>query len=763
MTKKILLSLVLAINSLSSYSQELNKSINHATVSPSIESVVGSTCNNPILVNSFPYSDTSNTAFYGNNIDFIQPGSSCGIYPDPFLVGNYLTGNDVVYAYTAAFTGTISISMTPIDAIYTGVFVYANCIDIGTACIAGVGNPSLTERNISFIPVTVGQTIYIVVSGNLTAPFEYNLTIQKAVTSSCAKPVSVSASAIADTSAEISWQNGAGSTASSWEVAVQTAGTVIPSGAGIASNSNTNFHIGTTIDGTPLTAATDYQYWVRASCGDGTFSTWAGPFFFTTASCPLVNQCNYTFTLNNLSGNGWYNGRMQVIQNGQVIATLGATYTTDTPLDISVPLCDGIPFQLFWNLGGLYPSIIQISIRNSFNQNIYYLGSSSETLVGTTLYSGIADCINPACLRPAGLLGPNVSSTTITYNSARVTWTNSSTPPTGWELYVVQQGSPVPDATTIASYAVPGPTPEFIIPAGDLQPDTNYTVYVRSICSANSPSNWTPGRDFITKELCVKPTALLVSGITPFSANLGWTNPTGTSWQYIVLPNGSPAPTAATPGWITTTSNFTNPVAGLSPETTYQYYVRTDCGTSFSNPSGPKAFTTGIACAKPTALTVTNATLYGATFSWTNPSGTAWHVLVLPQGAPAPTAASTGWVATASNSYVYDNPTLTPDTCYSYYVRSDCGGINGLSGWSGPRPFCTASDCYKPTSFTITTSQIGQSSVLLAWNSVPTTTSWQVIAYPPDQLLPHRLQQVGRIPMEAVASYRIPTSIPILV
>ena len=216
MIKKILLSLAITISSLSGYSQEL-KTIDYATVSTSITSLVGSTCSNPIVINSFPYSDTNNTAIYGNNIAFTYTGSACGIYPDPFEARNYLAGNDVVYAYTAAFTGTISISMTPNDAIYTGIFVYANCIDIGTACIAGVGNPSLTERNIPFIPVTAGQTIYIVVSGNLSAPFEYSLTIQKAVTTLCAKPVSVSASAIADTSTDISWLNGTGNSATSWE------------------------------------------------------------------------------------------------------------------------------------------------------------------------------------------------------------------------------------------------------------------------------------------------------------------------------------------------------------------------------------------------------------------------------------------------------------------------------------------------------------------------------------------------------------------
>ncbi|HMI06999.1 MAG TPA: choice-of-anchor J domain-containing protein, partial [Flavobacterium sp.] len=98
---------------------------------------LGSTCDGPIVVTPLPYFDVGDTFQQGNNIDFNSPGATgCG------TTGNFLDGDDVVYSYTvpATTTGLISIEMNPLGASNTGVFVYSNCADIGSNCIAGVGN-----------------------------------------------------------------------------------------------------------------------------------------------------------------------------------------------------------------------------------------------------------------------------------------------------------------------------------------------------------------------------------------------------------------------------------------------------------------------------------------------------------------------------------------------------------------------------------------------------------------------------------------------
>lgn len=697
---------------------------------------LGRTCSEPIVATTpLPYSDSSNTSIYGNNIAFGSPGNAalCG------AGAGFLGGNDVVYSYTPEATGNIFISMNPNGATNTGVFVYSSCANIGTNCIAGVGNATGNIRVIPSLAVTQGQTIYIVISSTTaTASFPYTLTIQQAT---CPQPTTLSASNVGPTSANASWVNGTGSTATAWEVAVQTAGSDVPSGAGTPTTVNTNYLMNSTLGGAPLVAGTAYQYWVRAACGDGLFSPWSGPFLFTTALCEVSQQCNYTFVLTD-TFNGWEGGRMQVRQNGLVLAELGANFTTGTgPINVQVPMCNNLPFELFWSEGGLAPDEMRIAIRNPFSQQIYALTTNGQTSIGTILYTGLVDCDDPLCLPPTGVSVPNV---TITFNSAVVGWTTSGVPTTAWDVYVVPQGSPAPTETTVPTYSGVIQVP-FPIPAPDLLPDTPYTVYIRSVCSVNGPSVWTSGTNFRTKEQCPKPTALTATAITPFGANLGWTNPSQTTWQILVQLASLPDPAPNDPNWVTTTANpFV--ATGLIPETAYEFYIRTDCGGGIiSNPAGPRAFTTGIACARPTALTAT-PTPFGGTFGWTNPTGTAWQVLVLPAGSPAPTAATTGWIPATTNPFVYDGPPLTPETNYVYYVRTDCGAVNGISTWAGPRAFTTTPTCFKPTA--LSSNNLTAFSVNLTWNSVATTTAWQVLALPAGSPAPNA-STPGWIPVDA--------------
>jgi gliding motility-associated-like protein len=702
---------------------------------------LGRTCAEPIVAtNPLPYSDTSNTSIYGNNIANASPGGAalCG------AGAGFLGGNDVVYSYTATAAGNIFISMNPNGATNTGVFVYGSCANVGTTCLAGVGNATANIRVIPSLAVALNQTIYIVISSTTATPtFPYTLTIQQAT---CPQPVTLTGAVTGPTSATASWVNGTGSTATAWEVAVQTAGSDIPTLPGVATTTNTNFTLNSTLDGSPLVAGTAYQYWVRAACGDGLFSPWSGPFLFTTSLCETAQQCNYTFVLTDTFG-GWEGGRMQVRQNGLVLAELGANFTTGTgPINVQVPMCNNLPFELFWSVGGLAPDEIRVAIRNSFGQTIYALTTNGQTSIGTPLFTGTVDCINPQCLRPGN---PTVSATTITFNSAIVNWTTSGVPTTAWDVYIVPQGDPAPTATTIPTYAavtlLPFPT---TIP---LLADTNYTVYVRSVCSVNGPSDWTNGTNFRTKEQCPKPTALTATALTPFGGTFNWTNPTGTAWQIIVQLATLPEPLADDIRWddlVVGGSPFIYNGAPLIPETGYEYYIRTLCdGGIFSNPAGPRPFTTTVACPRPTALTAT-ATSFGGTFGWTNPTGTAWQVLVLPAGSPAPTADNTAWIPATTNPFIYNGPPLTPETNYVYYVRTDCGVVNGLSTWAGPRAFTTTATCFRPTAFS--SNNLTAFSVNLTWDSVATTTAWHVLALPAGSPAPNALTP-GWIPIDALS------------
>ncbi|NNK81771.1 MAG: T9SS type A sorting domain-containing protein [Flavobacteriaceae bacterium] len=117
----------------------------------------GEICSNPIVVSSLPFNTTDDTANYGDDYSGSPGASGCG------TTSSYLNGDDVVYAYTASSDTSINVTMSSIGSTYSGIFVYTDCADIGTACIAGEGNSGSSDRSFD-VTVTNGTTYYIVIS-----------------------------------------------------------------------------------------------------------------------------------------------------------------------------------------------------------------------------------------------------------------------------------------------------------------------------------------------------------------------------------------------------------------------------------------------------------------------------------------------------------------------------------------------------------------------------------------------------------------------
>ena len=366
-------------------------------------SLPGLTCASAIVIGSTPYSTTDNTANYADDYDVSQPaGCAEGAI-------NYMTGNDVFYTYTPTVSGNINIKMTPTGN-RTAIFVYQGCANVGVACLAGVGNTGNTVREIPSLAVTAGvEYIFVISSAAAPQTFAYTLVIQ---TLNCAPPTGLSATGTGPNSANLSWDTGV---ASSWEVFVQTAGSQVPTGAGTTTTVNSNYSVTTLTGGAGLVLGTPYQYWVRADCGNGTFSPWTGPYLFNTTSC--ASGCNYSFIMTDSFGDSWNGGVMNVVQNGITIAVLtGPTAAQGTaPVTVSVPLCDG-PFTLVWTTAGNWPNEVGISIKNSFAQTIYtkLAGAGSPN---TTLYTGSVNCSVADCLPPT-----NLTASSPTTNGASLNW-----------------------------------------------------------------------------------------------------------------------------------------------------------------------------------------------------------------------------------------------------------------------------------------------------------------------------------------------------
>lgn len=196
------------------------------------------------------------------------------------------------------------------------------------------------------------------------------------------------------------------------------------------------------------------------------------------------DQCNYTFTLLDSYGDGWNGALMHVLQNGQIVAVLGADFYDGYEYIQGVALTDGLEFEVFWYQGGGWPEEVGLKITDPFGDQIYYEEIIGWGNVGTTLFTDIAVCTPPTCPRPSNLF--LVSADT---DSALINWTENGSA-TQWDL----------------EYGIPGFTEGSLITGITSKPyeitglsaATYYEVRVRSICDAEDISLWSARLKFNT-------------------------------------------------------------------------------------------------------------------------------------------------------------------------------------------------------------------------------------------------------------------------
>ncbi|TRW22435.1 T9SS type B sorting domain-containing protein [Flavobacterium zepuense] len=641
---------------------------------------LGESCAAPIVISTLPYSTTDNTSNYADNYEGVPGSTGCGTE----TWESYLNGNDVVYSYTATFTGVISINAPTING-EAGVFVYDDCADIGVSCIGGANSEwNQTSLSIPTLSVTQGQTYYIVVSTVWAQTTPYTLIIQQV---NCAPPVGLPTTNIGQTSADLSWTNP--SNATSWQIVIQAPAGGIPSGAGTTVTDNSNLTVTETFAGVDLVAATPYEYYVRADCGNGTFSAWAGPYVFNTMICETTNQCTYTFTLTDSWGDGWNGNTMTVSQNGITIATLGGTFTSGSgPITVPVQVCNDLPIQLYWNTGGSFANEVGVSIQNSFAQT-FYTKAPGTGVQNSVLYTGTVDCDTAMCLAPTGLNVTNVTNT-----SADLGWAGQ---PTGtWEYYYAEAGSPAPtDADAIPTTT----NPTTVV----LEEATNYVFYVRMVCSDTQNSPWA-GPFAFSSDVCPEAQQCDYTFVLTSDFWGGWY---GGTMQ--ITQNGINVATIGSTFTTGATQTVTVPLCTSTPFQvfwtnggTFSYQV----GLQIINGFDQTLFTmlpgTGTpntvlysstadclvpACLAPTGLYTENETTTTADLGWDGPETGSWEYYVVEAGEAAPTETTTPTGATITNPAVGVGP-LTAATNYEYYVRIVCAD-DEESDWAGPFAFNT--------------------------------------------------------------------------
>lgn len=182
---------------------------------------------------------------------------------------------------------------------------------------------------------------------------------------------------------------------------------------------------------------------------------------------------------------------------------------------------------------------------------------------------------------------------------------------------------------------------------------------------------------------CTAPANKSVNTITSEQATIMWDPATPlpqNGYLYYYSTINTPPTIFSTP--ITATYNLTNTISGLSSNTTYYWWVRSDCASSTSSWSSGPSFTTLTTptCSSPTALNTSLVTNYSANIGWNAPSpipneGYNYYIST----SSSPPNISTTPTGTTTNTNVQING-LTATTNYYFWVQSVCS-ISNRSPW----------------------------------------------------------------------------------
>ncbi|WP_026978869.1 DUF7619 domain-containing protein [Flavobacterium tegetincola] len=654
---------------------------------------IGSNCTEPIVISNLPYQTTDHTNNYSNTL--IGPQVSSCI---PVSV-NYQSGNDVFYSYTATENTTLSFTLNSTQT-RSSLFIYPSCAGTTGPCLAGTGNTTNTPRILNY-EVAAGSTYIIMISSATpVSTIAYDLLIQNEACAS--KPTTLATTNTTQTTATLAW-NAPSSSVLGYQIAVQSPGSSVPIDSGQFTAATPTFSVNN------LTPGNTYQFWVRSECSSGVFSSWVGPVTFTTQVCAPADQCSYIFRMTDTANNGWNGARMDIRQNGVVVQTIGSTYSTGAgPVDVSVALCNNVPFDIFWSIAGTQPQQCVVSVVNSFGQTIATINGSSVA-TNNIIYNGVSNCVTPLCT----VAPTNVTVSNITFNGGTINWNAVATENLGFDIYIAPTGSPQPNGSTTPTYSgvngSSGPFSYMIPTPNSLLAETFYDVYVRVQCEPND-SPWSAVQSFKTAISCPQPTNQTVAAIGLNSATLGWTEAaSATQWDVLILAGSNgvvPESTLAIPVvgandfYLTNLTGITTTITTLQSATMYYYYVRSICQSENdkSQWTGPFMFNTNT-CIAPAAIGIYQTTLTTANPIWIPAllSHNAWEILVMPlPSANVPATLPSANPVLENGAYILPvsgNPSivlsgLTSATNYICYVRTVCNSTS-KSEWLASELFST--------------------------------------------------------------------------
>ncbi|MDG4947060.1 fibronectin type III domain-containing protein, partial [Weeksellaceae bacterium KMM 9713] len=217
---------------------------------------------------------------------------------------------------------------------------------------------------------------------------------------------------------------------------------------------------------------------------------------------------------------------------------------------------------------------------------------------------------------------------------------------------------------------------------GELNPGTQYDVYVRTMCeeSWDNLSEWVQ-TSFTTEAPapCLAPQSAEASDVTPHTANISWTG--GSDAEAWIIAYGVAPYTPMESDEELVIGNAQYLLERLEADTEYEFYIRTACDEDLENLSDWLfiTFTTEAAepCLAPETIDVTEITETSAQVSWSAGSQEYWFVSY----GESPFEPSGDVTMVGGNPSVsLDN--LEPGTSYDVHIQSICNNFDTASEWT---------------------------------------------------------------------------------
>lgn len=486
----------------------------------------------------------------------------------------------------------------------------------------------------------------------------------------CLQPTGLGESSITQTSATLVWNQMLGSNSYKVQYKAASSSTWITATNGIAATSITISN---------LNSGTQYQWRVRSNCAGG-ISTYAINGFVTGVNCTIPNGLltnNITTNSATLNWNAAGGAQNYLVQYKRSSSATWITYSNGGTATSS-------------NLVALIPSTAydwRVRSNCAGGQLSQFAQSSFIT--------------QTPCGTPAG-----ASSTNITTSSATLNWLSVFNAAS----YRVEYKKSNVSTWTLATSGINANSIIIL----NLSQNTAYNWRVRANCSNGLSGNYVT-RNFSTFATCNAPTALSEFPVYATSATIKWNAASGAQSYRIEYKKSTSS------SWILSSNAFTSTsktLVGLSPSTSYDWRVRSNCSGGQASQYSANGFVTAAACSPPTSLFASSITSASAVVNWGQVSGALTYRVEYKK------STSSTWIVsafgTSGSSKLISG--LEAGVTYNYRIRSTCAG-NATSSYAYAS-FITTVVCNAPQ--TLSVSDLQASSIMLHWTEVSAAISYRI-------------------------------------